>query len=77
MCCTDWIEHVAETNGEPYLQTPENEMSLLQLWNLDIAALALLGLVCTACLLRLFLRILMQSAQFILKRDKGLKNKRE
>ena len=34
--CADWIEHVIATGGEPYLRTPENEMSLIVRNSLDV-----------------------------------------
>ena len=37
--CADWVEHVISTGGEPYLQTPEDEMSLFSLLLLDVACL--------------------------------------
>ena len=34
--CADWIEHVIATGGEPYLRTPDNEMSLVVRNSLDV-----------------------------------------
>ena len=34
--CTDWVEHVLETDAEPYLRTPEEELSFVARHNLDV-----------------------------------------
>jgi hypothetical protein len=52
----DWIEHVIATGGEPYLQTPENEMTLVELWNLDIFALLLFAVLLVSSALWAFTR---------------------
>lgn len=36
----DWIEHVLNTNGDPYLKTPEDEMSFVVRNMLDVYATA-------------------------------------
>ena len=45
----DWVEHVLETNAEPYLRTPDEELSFIVRHNLDVnasIALAAIGLCC-------------------------------
>ena len=48
---SDWVEHVLATDAEPYLRTPEEELSFIVRHNLDVnaavavSALALLALV--------------------------------
>ena len=32
----DWIQHVLDTDGEPYLQTPEDDIPLVSLFLLDV-----------------------------------------
>ena len=32
----DWIQHVLDTDGEPYLQTPEDDIPILSLLLLDV-----------------------------------------
>ena len=32
----DWVEHVIATDGEPYLQTPEDDIPLVSLLLLDV-----------------------------------------
>ena len=32
----DWIQHVLNTDGEPYLQTPEDDIPLVSLFLLDV-----------------------------------------
>ena len=58
--CADWIEHVIATGGEPYLRTPENEMSLIVRNSLDvytvIAAVCCLALGIANVVLRIVLR---------------------
>ena len=51
----DWIEHVVETKGDPYLKTPDDELSYIVRHNLDVyvAVAAFIGL-----LLLLALRLL-------------------
>ena len=34
----DWVEHVLETDAEPYLRTPEEEMSFITRHNIDVNA---------------------------------------
>ena len=53
--CADWIEHVVETKGDPYLKTPDDELSYIVRHNLDVyvAIAAFAGL-----LLLLALRLL-------------------
>ena len=34
--CTDWVEHALETDLDPYLRTPEEEMSFVARHNLDV-----------------------------------------
>ena len=45
--CADWIEHVVETKGDPYLKTPDDELSYIVRHNLDVyvAIAASVGLV--------------------------------
>ena len=41
----DWVEHVLATDAEPYLRTPEEELSFIVRHNLDVnAAVALSAL---------------------------------
>ena len=35
----DWLEHVIDTKGDPYLTTPEVELSFIVRHNLDVYAL--------------------------------------
>jgi hypothetical protein len=44
----DWVEHVLETDGEPYLATPDEKMSFFALHSLDVAAAWLLIAVAAA-----------------------------
>lgn len=37
--CADWIEHVMETGGDPYLRTPEDRMSVIARHSLDVYGL--------------------------------------
>ena len=37
-CLLDWVEHVLETDAEPYLRTPEEEMSFIARHNIDVNA---------------------------------------
>ena len=55
LSCADWIEHVVETKGDPYLKTPDDELSYAVRYNLDVyvAIAAVVGL-----LLLLALRLL-------------------
>jgi glucuronosyltransferase len=41
---TDWVEHVIATEGEPYLQTPEDGMSVASLFLLDVFAFLLVAI---------------------------------
>ena len=34
----DWVEHVLETDAEPYLRTPEEELSFITRHNMDVNA---------------------------------------
>jgi len=34
----DWVEHVMETDAEPYLRTPDEELSFIVRHNLDVNA---------------------------------------
>ncbi len=34
--CADWIQHVLDTDGEPYLQTPEDDIPIVSLLLLDV-----------------------------------------
>eukprot|EP00884_Botryococcus_braunii_P010528 jgi/Botrbrau1/19477/Bobra.0338s0094.1 len=61
----DWIQHVITTGGEPYLQTPENEMSLIELWNLDVAALLLVAVLLIAAIMWLFIRAFLWGSRAI------------
>lgn len=45
----DWIEHVIATGGEPYLKTPEDELSFIVRNSLDVHAIL------AACCIALFL----------------------
>ena len=36
--CADWVEHVIATDGEAYLQTPEDDIPLVSLLLLDVLA---------------------------------------
>jgi hypothetical protein len=43
----DWVDHALETNAEPYLRTPDEELSFIVHHNLDVnasIALAAMGL---------------------------------
>lgn len=71
----DWIEHVIATRGEPYLKTPEDEMSFIVRNSLDVHAI--LGACCTAVLLaaRTALRLLYSKSRPLIKawlNDKSL-----
>ena len=50
----DWIEHVLSTKAEPYLRTPEAELSFVARHNLDVivtcAAVAVLAAAIPCCL---------------------------
>ena len=35
-CCADWMEHVIDTNGDPYLKTPDDELSFIVRHSLDV-----------------------------------------
>lgn len=35
----DWVEHVIDTKGEPYLKTPEDELSFIVRNSLDVYAI--------------------------------------
>ena len=37
--CADWMEHVMATNGEPYLRTPEDELSFIARTSIDVHAI--------------------------------------
>ena len=39
----DWVEHVLDSGGDPYLQLPDNDMSFFVRNSLDVAA-AYLGI---------------------------------
>ena len=39
VCCADWVEHVIATDGEPYLRTPDDEMSFAARYSLDVYAM--------------------------------------
>ena len=39
---TDWVEHVMETGGEPYLQSPEASMSIFVRHSVDVYSMILL-----------------------------------
>ena len=42
---SDWVEHVLATDAEPYLRTPEEELSFIVRHNLDVnAAVAVFAL---------------------------------
>ena len=64
---SDWVEHVLATDAEPYLRTPEEELSFIVRHNLDVntavavSALAMLALVWQA--LRAASRLLLRSSQ--------------
>ena len=64
---SDWVEHVLATDAEPYLRTPEEELSFIVRHNLDVhaavavSALAMLALVWQA--LRAASRLLLGSGQ--------------
>lgn len=36
--CADWVEHALDTKAEPYLMTPEGELSFVVRHNLDVIA---------------------------------------
>ena len=65
MSCADWIEHVVDTKGDPYLKTPADELSYIVRYNLDVyaAVAACLGLLLllTVGLLRLAMRRVLKS----------------
>lgn len=52
------------TEGEPYLQTLENEISLIELWNLDIAALLLASVLFGAVIVRALVKAMLWVATF-------------
>jgi len=35
-CCADWMEHVIDTKGDPYLKTPDDELSFIVRHSLDV-----------------------------------------
>ena len=37
-CLPDWVEHALETDVEPYLRTPEEELSFIVRHNIDVNA---------------------------------------
>lgn len=37
-CLPDWVEHALETDTEPYLRTPEEELSFIVRHNTDVNA---------------------------------------
>ena len=39
----DWIQHVLDTDGEPYLQTPEDDIPLISLFLLDVLGFLVIG----------------------------------
>ncbi|CAK0754688.1 hypothetical protein CVIRNUC_002317 [Coccomyxa viridis] len=39
----DWIQHVLDTDGEPYLQTPEDDIPLVSLFLLDVLGFLLIA----------------------------------
>ena len=41
MHCADWVEHAIETGGEPYLHTPEAQLSIFVRHSLDTYAFCL------------------------------------
>ena len=41
--CADWIQHVLNTDGEPYLQTPEDDIPLISLFLLDVLGFLLIA----------------------------------
>lgn len=43
MCSADWIQHVLDTDGEPYLQTPEDDIPVISLLLLDVLGFLLLA----------------------------------
>lgn len=67
MSCADWIEHVVETKGDPYLKTPDDELSYIVRYNLDVyaavAACAGLLLLLVLCLLRLAVKRVLKSSK--------------
>lgn len=40
----DWVQHVIETEGEPYLHTPEDAIPLASLLLLDVFAFLLIAM---------------------------------
>lgn len=36
--CADWVEHVLDTNGEPYWQLPDEDMNFFVRNSLDVIA---------------------------------------
>ena len=34
--CADWVEHALETDADPYLRTPEEDLSFIERHNLDV-----------------------------------------
>ena len=41
--CADWIQHVLDTEGEPYLQTPEDDIPILSLLLVDVLGFLLVA----------------------------------
>eukprot|EP00884_Botryococcus_braunii_P010527 jgi/Botrbrau1/19476/Bobra.0338s0093.1 len=70
----DWIEHVIETRGEPYLQTPENYMTLWQLWSLDVAAFLVFVLILSLLMSRMIILWLLNIAKIAIKPRTGEKH---
>ena len=63
---SDWVEHALATNAEPYLRTPDEELSFIVRHNLDVnaavavSAFAMLALVWQV--LRVASRLLFRSS---------------
>lgn len=49
MCCADWVQHVIDTEGEPYLHTPEDSIPLASLLLLDVFALLAVATAAPLC----------------------------
>lgn len=67
---SDWVEHVLATDAEPYLRTPEEELSFIVRHNLDVnAAVA----VSAFAMLALVWRALRAASRLLSRRSLKLK----
>ena len=62
----DWVEHVIETKGDPYLKTPEDELSFIVRHNLDVYAMLAASLYLLLLLSRRLIVLLVAKAGKVL-----------